>query len=369
MRRPRVLVVSHACVVSANQAVYLSLCELGWDLHVVVPSRWRHEYAGRAFAPQAWPGLEDRLLPRRVLFPGLVQRHLYAGGIRRLLDDLQPDVAFLEEETFSLPASQWAFALARGGIPYGLQAAENLDRRLHPVARAAQRHALSKAAFVAARSPRAAELIAAVAPDVPRELIPHAVPPWEQRAPQPRDAFTVGFAGRLVEEKGLRDLLAAVRGMEPPVELYVAGNGPLREELEAADDPGRGLRVHVETDISHEEMAAAYARMDVLAVPSLTTPRWAEQFGRVLVEAMGCGRPVVGSSSGEIPWVIDVTGGGRVFPEGDAQALRAQLEQLRADPGLRRRLADDGRSRALELFSVDAVARTLATTLERVIER
>ncbi len=55
----------------------------------------------------------------------------------------------------------------------------------------------------------------------------------------------------------------------------------------------------------------------MLALPSRTTPTWKEQFGRVIVEALWCGVPVVGSDSGEIPWLIELTGGGLTFPEGE----------------------------------------------------
>jgi glycosyltransferase involved in cell wall biosynthesis len=65
---------------------------------------------------------------------------------------------------------------------------------------------------------------------------------------------------------------------------------------------------------------------------------------------------VVGSDSGEIPWVIETTGGGLVFPEGDDEALADRLGQLRRDPGLRDTLARRGRARSVELFSVEAVA-------------
>ena len=68
-------------------------------------------------------------------------------------------------------------------------------------------------------------------------------------------------------------------------------------------------------------------RFDVLVGPSLTTPRWKEQFGRMLVEAMACGVPVIGSDSGEIPHVIGDAG--IVVPEGDRVALCAAIARLR----------------------------------------
>jgi glycosyltransferase involved in cell wall biosynthesis len=93
---------------------------------------------------------------------------------------------------------------------------------------------------------------------------------------------------------------------------------------------------------------------DVLVLPSRSTPSWVEQFGRVLVEAMACGVPVIGSSSGEIPHVIGDAG--LVFPEGDVEALRGQLAMLAASPEERRRLGELGRQRALAAYTQARIA-------------
>ena len=126
-------------------------------------------------------------------------------------------------------------------------------------------------------------------------------------------AFTIGYAGRLVQSKGLMDLLAAVRRLDAPVELLLIGDGELRAQLDGQPIPGS--RVRVLNELRHEEMASGYAQLDVLVLPSRTTPTWKEQFGRVVIEALWCGVPVVGSDSGEIPWLIELTGGGLTFPE------------------------------------------------------
>jgi len=220
---------------------------------------------------------------------------------------------------------------------------------------------LRYAAFVAARSPAAAAIARSWGAGGAVEWCPYAVPAWPPGQTPPARTFTVGYAGRLVESKGLPDLVAAVRRLEAPVELLLLGDGPLRGQL--AGQPIPGSTVRVLDALGHEQMPSGYAQIDVLVLPSRTTPTWSEQFGRVIAEALWCGRPVVGSSSGSIPRLLELTGGGLVFPEGDVSALAEQLGRLREDPALRRRLARDGEAAARRLFSVAAATDPLERLL------
>jgi glycosyltransferase involved in cell wall biosynthesis len=403
-RRRRLLAISHPAMVNVNQEVYRELQRRGWEVTIVVPSRWRSEYSRRTMAPQALAGLEHALRPTPVALAGRPQRHFYLTRCRALSTGARPDVAFVEAEPYSISATQWGRVFTRQGTPFGVQCAENIDRALPPPVRGLRARVLRRAAFVAARSDSAARLARA----------PHAVPEWElgprgkeaerhrsaspthlADAPRPRDdphpaddprprddppaagvfrpgageaggPFTIGYAGRLVESKGLTDLLAAVRMLESPTELLLIGDGELRAQLEGQPIPGS--RVRVLDGFAHDGMASAYAQLDVLALPSRTTPTWKEQFGRVIVEALWCGVPVVGSDSGEIPWLIELTGGGLTFPEGDSTQLAARLSELRAAPELRRQLTRSGRAAVERLFSVpaatDAFERLLVGALQ-----
>jgi len=368
-RAPRALIVSHPAVVSVNQEVYLELLGRGWDLTIVLPSRWRHSYASGLLAPQALAGLEPVLRPTPVALPGQPQRHFYLTGARSLARRARPDVAFVEAEPFSISATQWSRALGGLGVPFGVQCAENIDRRLPAPVRWLRGRVLRDAAFVAARSETAGELARHWGARGAVALAPHAVPAWDSAppAPPPGRPFTIGFAGRLVESKGLLDLLAAVRRLAAPVELVLIGDGELRGSLEDQEIPGS--RVRVIDSLTHAQMAAGYAQLDVLALPSRTTPTWKEQFGRVIVEALFCGVPVVGSDSGEIPWLIGITGGGVVFPEGDAGALAAALEDLRARPEERRRLAAAGRAVVERMFSRAAATDALEQLLRGALRQ
>ena len=145
------------------------------------------------------------------------------------------------------------------------------------------------------------------------------------------------------------------------MELLLIGDGELRGQLEGQPIPGS--QVQVLDGLAHDQMAAGYARLDVLALPSHTTPTWTEQFGRVIVEALWCGVPVVGSDSGEIPWLIGLTGGGLTFREGDHAMLAEQLTKLREAPALHRQLAETGRATVEKLFSVPAATDPLERLL------
>lgn len=160
--------------------------------------------------------------------------------------------------------------------------------------------------------------------------------------------FVVGYVGRLTREKGIEDLVGAVETATAPMRILAVGDGPMRGALASVPNtivvaPGDASAV-----------LPYYQAMDVLVLPSRTTAAWKEQFGRVLIEAMACGVPVIGSSSGAIPEVI--ADAGFVFPEGDRPALTGILERLATEPSISRQSAEAGRRRVVEAYSADRIA-------------
>ena len=169
--------------------------------------------------------------------------------------------------------------------------------------------------------------------------------------------FVVGFAGRIVEEKGWRILVQALGTLPPEFKLAVAGEGPDLGELQTVL-PGRA---HVAGLLPKGELWGFYAALDCLAVPSLTRPRWKEQLGGTLLDGLAMGVPVVASASGGLP---DAMGeAGVLVPEGDADVLADALRRLRDDPDLRLRLAEAGRERFRREFAIPAYADKIAASL------
>ena len=313
------LVVSHACVVPSNQEVFRCLRERGARLKLVVPDRWSDAYRHEGFRPNALSRMEDALVPVPTLGVGRPQRHAYMRNPMRILRRFRPRLVVIEEEPHSLAALQWGAAASMSRVGFGVQAAETIDRSLPSPVLKSRGYVLRRAAFVMARSPGAQHLAVQWGARGEVALVPHAIPsswsaPRERKSSGP---FTVGYAGRLVAEKGLDDLLAAVASMETSARLLIVGDGAMQEELRRS-----APWVDVVVGRRHEEMDQLFAEMDVLVLPSRTTARWEEQFGRVLVEALWCGTPVVGAESGQIPWVVATTGGGRTYPEGMCASSR-----------------------------------------------
>ena len=114
-----------------------------------------------------------------------------------------------------------------------------------------------------------------------------------------------------------------------------------------------------------EQMVELFPASNALVLPSRTRPWWKEQFGRVLVEAMACKVPVVGSDSGAIPDVIGDAG--LVFPEGDVTALASCLQRLITSPELCEELGEKGYHRVQHYYTQEHIAEQTAQFYRHII--
>lgn len=193
-------------------------------------------------------------------------------------------------------------------------------------------------------------------------LVNRAAP---QAVPSAGAAAEVLVPGRLVHEKGHADVLEALAllGREgPSLRMTFAGHGPLREILlSAVGAMGPGHRVSITGPVSHEQMLDAMARADLVVVPSRF-----EGFGLTALEAMALGRPVLATTAGGLPEVIEHGVSGWLVPPGDPAALAQAMASLLGDAALRQRLGAAGRERARARFALPEIAARLRAIYQRV---
>jgi glycosyltransferase involved in cell wall biosynthesis len=211
-----------------------------------------------------------------------------------------------------------------------------------------------------------------VAPQaVEPELFGRTVEPGEVAALRHELDVPVGrivlYAGRLVEDKGVRVLLDAWgRVGDGDATLCLVGDGPLTDgnELRGAE------RVRLAGRLERERLPVAYAAADVVVVPSVATRRFLEPWGLVCNEAMHQGRPLIATDA-----VGAAAGGlvrdgetGAVVPAGDPAALAEAIERLLADAPLRSRLGESARELVSDFSyarAADAFGQALDTALAR----
>ena len=367
----KVLYVSKASVVAAHRD------KLRWlakrvELEVVVPNRWS--------GSESLLAVEDvSLTPLPVFWPGHNHFHLYRGlGV--VMDRFVPDLIHLDEEPYSAVTFQGGRAARRRGIPFVFFAYQNIPKRYPPPFHGIRRWVFDHAAGGIAATDRAADVLVQYGFRKLLRVIPQmGVDPAlfcadaglrvNTRASFdcPSDAPVVAFIGRLVPEKGIDLLLGAVATI-PEIVCVIAGSGPEEATLRAlADDLDIGSRVRFMGQIPSMEIPAVLAGVDVLCLPSRTTRRWAEQFGRVLIEAMSTEVPVVVTNCGEMAGVVGDCG--KVVPMDDVDALSIALEQLLSDQAHRVELGRCGRARVMDEFSQRRVVEDTVALYEDVLER
>jgi glycosyltransferase involved in cell wall biosynthesis len=367
----RILMVGHSYVVALNRRLCREVARAGGD-HLAVTVAAPSAYPGdlRPIVLEPLAGEPYALEPVPVRMASLKVPHVFQYGRRlgRLLADSW-DVVHAWEEPFIVAGWQIARG-TRPGVTLVFSSFQNQPKRYPPPFSWFERASMARASGWTAFGQTVAENLKTRAgySDKPWRMIPLGVDldvfrpeatagrqilgtlGWSEPGPP-----VVGYLGRFVPEKGLRLLMNALDLLPPGSwrSLWIGG-GLLEEELQAwaAKHPGH---TRIVTKVPHDKVPAYLNAMDLLAAPSQTTPKWREQFGRMLIEAMGCGVPVIGSDSGEIPYVI--ANAGRVLPEADTAAWVAALAELLESPAQRRELGERGLARAQEVYAWPLVGR------------
>ena len=320
-------------------------------------------------------GVASRLWGRATVWSGALAPGLGLAVLRRAHAGLVRDVTALAHRTGAgllycntqISRDMYGvFAAQVTGLPC-VSHLRSMDGRLFTPARAARANATVARVIANSRACRDYWVGAGLRPERV-EVVYNAVPPLEAAPldlgahwPAARGAScVVGCVGRLVELKGQHVLLRAFARFlvaRPGAVLLLVGDGPERAALERlAGELGiAGSVVFTGFETRAKEITAA---LDMLVLPS----RY-DALGRVLLEAMALGVPVIGADRGGIPEVIDHEANGLLTPWGDEQALCRAMERLAADQALRQRLVAGGREAVAGRFGIARYAGAVTAVL------
>ncbi|MEO8697942.1 MAG: glycosyltransferase family 4 protein, partial [Acidimicrobiales bacterium] len=336
--------VYHSAVVDSWRERDRELRRLGCDIRLVSSLRWNE--GGRDVLLDA--GADDFVVGART-----VGRHPYTflydpRPIVRELRGSTFDVIDVHEEPASLAALEVRILarLFQRGRPIVFYGAQNIAKRFPPPFRWIERGSLRRASGAHCCNREAGEIFRAKGLRGRVHTIGLGVDVdqfAQSRATADNERFRVGYFGRLDAHKGVDVLIRAIASTD--VELVVHGAGPMEAELrELAVCSGAGDRIRFVGYVDHGQLPQRYREVDVVAVPSLRTARWVEQFGRVAVEAMAAGVPVLASDDGALRDVV--AGAGVLVRPGDVAAWRDAIVELADNSDARIQLRAAGFARA-----------------------
>ncbi len=362
---PRILVIDKTAGLDASHERHEAMAQQpDVEVHVLGPRHWIE--SGRAVEWRLRENASYTSHPGLVFGKDFYARAGYYSGLCRTIARSNPDMIQLLEEPWSITALQTLLAAAvfaptakilfytweniyrpwtypsRASILYAL-----IDKILHTRSTAAV--CASQEAESVLRRKGFAKTTRVISYGIPEFFFEDAERPDPTNRP-----FTIGYAGRLMHIKGIDLLLHALSRMKD-CRLILGGSGEDEERYRAqAESLGIANRIEWAGSMTERQVPHLLRRMDVFVLPSRSTPGWQEQLGRVTIEAMAVGTPVIGARSGAIPEAVGEAG--LLFEENNAGDLIRHIEWLRDNPHERLRLSEAGRKRARAHFTWDRFA-------------
>ena len=388
MRTPVRVMVVLGSIFSEHMDLWRACSQAGVDLSVV--GTMFNPYQGRLpWTPQLPPDLDCKILePVRIQRKGMHTKWWYRG-LGRLLREVKPDIVHVHSEPWGLLVVECELlrSLGRADIRLCAHGADNIYHHGTTLQR------LARKTILRAIEPRLDGFVSwnsagvnlarstGLPTSTPSAVVPGIVPDPDQLAPPspqqrrdlrtkldlPQDDVVVGFFGKLIPAKGVFDAIEAVRRLDSEAPfLALWGAGPLSRPVEEAMRQG-SMRGKFGGMLNLRDVPAALGACDIVVVPSRTAPHFAEQFGRIVVEAMLAGCAVIAYRSGSLPETV--ADGGILVDEGDVAGLAAAIERLTRDRSLRDEIAAKGRQSALARYHPRLLAERLVAFWDEVLQR
>lgn len=374
----KLLSIGHSYVVALNRQLVNEIARLGmeeWDVTAIAPSFLHGDL--RPMYLEADPKEICRLEAVPVYLSQHIHLMTYGWRLKAFLQQGW-DLVHCWQEPYILAGGQVAW-WTPNGTPLVYRTAQSYSKEYPPPFNWIERYAMNRAAgWICCGQTVVDTLKSRQGYALPMRLIPlgvdvnhfypspkvgmqtrHSLAWSEQGAP------VIGYLGRLVPEKGLDLLMRVLERLQTPWRALFVGTGPMEKTLRrwANRHPEK---VRICTSVKHGEVPQYLNAMDILCAPSQTMPHWREQFGRMLVEAFACGVPVIGSDSGEIPYIIHDPS--VVVGEKDQEGWVQALSDLLESPSRRAELAANGLQQAHTVYAWPLIAKQYLKFFTELLE-
>lgn len=378
----RILTLGHSYVVAMNRRLAHEWAEAGHEVTVAAPMFYHADL--KPMSCEESSGEPFRLA--RISTRGSRRVHIFQYGseLKQLMRTGGFDIVHAWEEPFIYAGFQIARWCPRK-TPLVFSTFQNLPKRYPPPFSWFERYCLNRAAGWTAFGQTIAENHSHhdIYHARPWQMIPLGVDTnafHPDRSLKSKALQSIGFAengppvigyvGRFVPEKGIPFLLDVLNRLEDPGKRWrvvFIGGGPLENHLgQWSARFGLGT-AQVITGIEHARVPEILNALDLCVVPSETTPRWKEQLGRILLEAMASGVPVIANKSGEIPYVVDKAG--ILCRERNFNDWLDAFNQLLDDPDLRHNYSKKGLAHTHLQYAWPLVANRFIEFFRTVIEK
>jgi len=365
----KILAISHSCVVSEYQKRMEEVASYrDVELTLLVPRCW-FQYNTKVTLEKD-SGVRYRILSVQPMTWGFRKHtlwnvtHVYPG-IRKILKRIEPDIIELWEEPFSAVAAHTIFWARRILRQYRIIffSAQNVLKNYPLPFSIFEKYTFENAQYAFLMNKDVIDVIKSKGYRKNFSVLPLGVDTEifyrkdvsGLRSELGLDNFVIGFIGKLTRQKGILELIKVLSQMNGQFQLLIIGTGELLHEVRNSLIQNHLKKRTVQiSGVPHGEIPNYLNCMDLLVLPSITVSHLKEQFGRVLIEAMACQVPVIGSNSGEIPKILEDAG--IVFKENDLADLRRKIALLMRDEELRKTIGRKGYQKVMNKYTWQVIA-------------
>ncbi len=328
----KILFIGHTYINRVNQEklIYFAKSKIV-KVGLIAPQNWKSKKWGRS--DKLYTGFQEvKYYPRKVFFNGIQGGHIYLNSdLKDAILDFNPDIVHVDQETFSLSAYQIAKITHKLKIPLVVFSWENIaDKPLSFIRKMTKNYVLKTARAIVAGNKGAEYALRKWGYEGRIEVIPQYGVELNYKSGNTDKEFIIGYSGKLIYSKGIDVLLAAaeiLKNKELSFKIIILGYGSEKKRLQKIAEEKNINEIIIWKDAVEPSKSLEIMReFSVLVLPSRATSSWKEQFGRVIIESMAMGIPVIGSMSAEIPRIIGHNE--LLFPEDDEYRLAVLLENL-----------------------------------------